>query len=133
MDRLVECVPNFSEGRRAEIIERLARAIEEIVGAVVLDLHTDADHNRSVITFVAEADGVVEAALRAVRLASELIDLRGHQGEHPRVGAIVVGARPFLIAYNVNLQTYDVALALKIACSVRGSDGGFRSLKGTGF
>ena len=69
MERLVECVPNFSEGRRPEVIERIARAVEEVAGAVVLDTHMDADHNRSVITFVAEESVVVEAALRAVRLA----------------------------------------------------------------
>ncbi|HEX8846983.1 MAG TPA: glutamate formimidoyltransferase [Pyrinomonadaceae bacterium] len=221
MTALVECVPNFSEGRKAETIERLARAVEEVSGAVVLDMHVDGDHNRSVITFVAEASVVVEAALRAVRLAAELIDLRGHTGEHPRIGAtdvlpfvpvsgvtladcvalahqageriwrelgipvyfyeraalrpertnledvrrkgfeqlraeitdallnrapdigearvhesagaIAVGARPFLIAYNVNLQTDDVAIARKIARSVRGRDGGLRYLKALGF
>ena len=212
MDRLVECVPNFSEGRNLKTVERLAQALEEVEGAVVLDLHIDADHNRSVITF---------AALRAVRLASELIDLRHHTGEHPRVGAtdvlpfipvrgvtmedcvalahqageriwnelsipvyfyeraarrpdrinledvrrrgfeelrleisdpslgrvpdlgeprvhqsagaIVVGARQFLVAYNVNLQTDDIAIARKIARAVRGRDGGLRYLKALGF
>jgi glutamate formiminotransferase/formiminotetrahydrofolate cyclodeaminase len=221
MDRLVECVPNFSEGRRVEVVERLAQAIEEVEGAVVLDMHVDADHNRSVITFAADADVVVEAALRVVRLAAQLIDLRQHKGEHPRVGsldvlpfvpvrgvtmedcaalahragegiwrelgipvyfyeraalkpertnledvrrkgfeelrdeikdpergrtpdigearvhesagAIVVGARPFLIAYNVNLQTDDITIARKIARAVRGRDGGLRYLKALGF
>src|SRR4051794_4280117 len=221
MERLVECVPNFSEGRRADTIERLARAVKEVSGAVVLDMHVDADHNRSVITFVANADVVVEAALRVVRVAAQLIDLRQHAGEHPRVGAtdvlpfvpvrgvtmedcaalahrageriwrelgipvyfyeraalrsdrvnledvrrkgfeelrreienpaknrapdigdarvhesagaIVVGARPFLIAYNVNLQTDDISIARKVARSVRGRDGGLRYLKALGF
>lgn len=221
VDKIVECVPNFSEGRKAETVERLAQAIEEIEGAVVLDTHMDADHNRSVITFVAEMDVVVEAALRVVHLASQLIDLRHHTGEHPRVGAtdvlpfipvrgvtmedcvrlahsageriwrelgipvyfyeraarrpdrvnledvrrkgfeelrreindparnrtpdvgearvhesagaIVVGARPFLVAYNVNLQTDDISIARKIARAVRGRDGGLRYLKALGF
>lgn len=221
MTRLVECVPNFSEGRKAKTVERLARMIESVEGAVVLDLHVDADHNRSVITFVAEAEAVVEAAVRACRLASELIDLRQHTGQHPRVGAmdvlpfvpvrnvtmedcvglaheageriaqelnipvyfyeraarrpervnledvrrggfeqlreeiarvelqrgpdvgpsvihqsagaVVVGARPFLIAYNVNLQTSDLSIARKIARAVRGRDGGLRYLKALGF
>ena len=221
MDKIVECVPNFSEGRKAETVERLARSVEEVAGAVVLDLHLDADHNRSVITFVAEADVVVEAALRVVHLAAQLIDLRGHEGVHPRVGAtdvlpfvpvrgvtiadcvalaheageriwqdlgipvyfyeraarraervnledvrrkgfeelraeiadkalgrtpdigearvhqsagaIVVGARPFLIAYNVNLRTNDISIARKIARAVRGRDGGLRYLKALGF
>ena len=221
MDQLVECVPNFSEGRAVETIERLARSVEEVDGAVVLDLHIDPDHNRSVITFAADARVVVEAAFRVVRLASELIDLRQHAGEHPRVGAtdvlpfipvrgvtmedcvslahqagariwnelsipvyfyeraarrpdrtnledvrrkgfeqlrleisdpslgrvpdlgeprvhqsagaIVVGARQFLVAYNVNLQTDDITIAKKIARAVRGRDGGLRYLKALGF
>jgi glutamate formiminotransferase/formiminotetrahydrofolate cyclodeaminase len=221
MERLVECVPNFSEGRKAETIERLALVIEEVEGAVVLDMHMDADHNRSVITFVATAETVVEAALRVVREAAQLIDLRQHAGEHPRVGATdvlpfvpvrgvtmedcaalahrageriwrelgipvyfyeraalrpdrmnledvrrkgfeelqreiadpagnrlpdigearvhesagatIVGARPFLIAYNVNLQTADISVARKVARAVRGRDGGLRYLKALGF
>jgi glutamate formiminotransferase/formiminotetrahydrofolate cyclodeaminase len=221
MERLVECVPNFSEGRNAETIERLARGLEQIEGAVVLDMHMDADHNRSVITFVADAEVVVEAALRVVGLAAELIDLRQHTGQHPRVGAtdvlpfvpvrgvtmedcaalahtageriwrelaipvyfyeraakradrvnledvrrkgfeelrtqiedptmnrapdvgtarvhesagaVIVGARPFLVAYNINLQTNDIAIARKVARAVRGRDGGLRYLKALGF
>lgn len=220
MNHLVECVPNFSEGRKPEIIERLARVIESVPGAVVLDTHMDADHNRSVITFVAEADAVVEAAVSAVGLAAELIDLRQHRGEHPRVGATdvlpfvpvrgvtmencialaheagerianelhipvyfyeraarrsyrvnledvrrggfellreeieiveermpdvgeprihesagacIVGARPFLVAYNVNLRTDGLSIARRIASAVRGRDGGLRYLKALGF
>lgn len=220
MERIVECVPNFSEGRRIEIVERLARAVESVEGAVVLDMHMDADHNRSVITFVAERDVVVEAALRAVRLASELIDLRHHAGQHPRLGATdvlpfvpvrgvtmedcvrlaheageriagelnipvyfyeraalrperinledvrrggfellrdeieitparapdmgparvhetagatIVGARPFLIAYNITLRTDDLSIARRVARAVRGRDGGLRYLKALGF
>src|SRR2546423_8404934 len=220
MNRLVECVPNFSEGRTEETIARLVDVIESVKGAVVLDTHMDADHNRSVITFVADAETVVEASVRAAALAAELIDLRRHTGEHPRVGAmdvlpfvpvrgvtmedciglahaageriarelqipvyfyeraarrpdrvnledvrrkgfeelrdeieiidarapdigdrrvhesagaIVVGARPFLIAYNINLNTEDVTIAKKIARAVRGRDGGLRYLKALGF
>jgi glutamate formiminotransferase / formiminotetrahydrofolate cyclodeaminase len=220
VERIVECVPNFSEGREPRTIERLARAVESVRGAVVLDTHIDKDHNRSVITFVAEKDVVVEAALRAVGLAAELIDLRQHKGEHPRLGATdvlpfvpvagvtmeecvalaheageriagelgipvyfyeraalrpervnledvrrggfellreeiekivtrapdvgparvhesagatVVGARPFLIAYNINLQTDDLGVARRIARAVRGRDGGLRYLKALGF
>ncbi|MBC7910547.1 MAG: glutamate formimidoyltransferase [Pyrinomonadaceae bacterium] len=220
MNRLVECVPNFSEGRKPEIIERLARAIESVPGAVVLGTHMDADHNRSVITFVAEAEVVVEAAVRVVALAAKLIDLRRHAGEHPRVGATdvlpfvpvrgvtmedcialaheagerianelhipvyfyeraarrsyrvnledvrrggfellreeiemveermpdvgdarihesagacIVGARPFLVAYNINLRTDDLTIARRIARTVRGRDGGLRYLKALGF
>lgn len=220
MDRLVECVPNFSEGRKPETIERLARVIESVSGAVVLDTHIDADHNRSVITFVADAEVVVEAAVRVVGLAAELIDLRQHKGEHPRVGATdvlpfvpvrgvtmedcialaheageriahelhipvyfyqraarrssrvnledvrrggfellreeieiaegripdagearihesagacIVGARPFLVAYNINLRTDDLSIARRIASTVRGRNGGLRYLKALGF
>ncbi|HEX8775925.1 MAG TPA: glutamate formimidoyltransferase [Pyrinomonadaceae bacterium] len=220
MDRLVECVPNFSEGRKAEVIERLARTIESVEGAAVLDMHVDPDHNRSVITFVADVERVVEAAVRVVGLAAELIDLRRHTGQHPRLGAtdvlpfvpvrgvtmddcialahrageriaqelsipvyfyeraarrpdrvnledvrrggyellreeigsvaarapdlgptrlhqnagaVVVGARPLLIAYNVNLHTDDLSVAQSIARAVRGSSGGLRYLKALGF
>src|SRR5438132_6894379 len=84
---LVECVPNFSEGRKPETVQRIERAIESIHGARVLDRHIDPDHNRSVITFVASPELVIEAALRAVATATELIDLRTHAGEHPRIGA----------------------------------------------
>jgi glutamate formiminotransferase/formiminotetrahydrofolate cyclodeaminase len=221
MDRLVECVPNFSEGRKPETIERLVKAVESVSGAVVLGTHVDEDHNRSVITFVADAEAVVEAAVRAAGLAKQLIDLRHHEGQHPRVGAtdvlpfvpvrgvtmedcvglaheageriwrelgipvyfyeraalrpdrvnledvrrrgfeelreqikdpaagrepdvgeaslhetagaIVVGARQFLVAYNVNLQTDDISVARKVARAVRGRDGGLRYLKALGF
>src|SRR5438067_11134147 len=83
---LVECVPNFSEGRKPEVIEEIARAIQSVREAVVLDRHIDADHNRSVITFVAPPGVIIEAALRAVSRATELIDLKSHVGEHPRIG-----------------------------------------------
>jgi glutamate formiminotransferase/formiminotetrahydrofolate cyclodeaminase len=220
MPRLIECVPNFSEGRKRETIERIAHAIESVVGAIVLDIHMDVDHNRSVITFVAAPEAVVEAAWHAVACAMELIDIRAHKGEHPRVGAtdvlpfipvrdvtmeecvalahhagtriadelnipvyfyeraalradranledvrrggfellreeiasvparapdlgparlhetagaIIVGARPFLIAYNINLQTTDLSIAWKIARAVRARDGGLPFLKALGF
>jgi glutamate formiminotransferase len=216
---LVECVPNFSEGRKHETVDRLARTIES-AGAIVLNRHLDPDHNRSVITFVAAPDVVVEAALRAVRLAAELIDLRQHTGQHPRIGAtdvlpfvpvrgvamdecvalahqageriwrelsipvyfyeraalrpdrvrlehvrgkgfealreeiasdlsrspdmgerrvhetagaIAISARPFLIAFNVNLQTNDLSIARAIAHKVRERDGGLPFVKALGF
>src|SRR5256885_2490357 len=99
--RIVECVPNFSEGRRPEVVARLVEVIESVAGAVVLDTHSDADHNRSVITFVAEPEAAVEAAVRAAALAVELIDLREHTGAHPRVGALDV--LPFVPVRGVNL------------------------------
>jgi len=90
MDCLVECVPNFSEGRKTEIVGRLCDVIESVAGAWVLDTHVDAEHNRSVITFVAEPAAAVEAAVRVVLAAVELIDLRQHAGQHPRIGALDV-------------------------------------------
>jgi len=216
---LVECVPNFSEGRDPEKIRQIAEAISAVAGACVLDTHIDPDHNRSVITFVAPPDTVAEAAVSAVRRASELIDMRTHQGEHPRLGAtdvlpfvpvrgvtmddcvriaheagaiiardlsipvyfyeraalreervnledvrrgalellreqittperapdvgpaqvhesagaIAVGARPFLIAFNVVLRTGDITLARKIARQIRASNGGLPFVKALGF
>jgi glutamate formiminotransferase len=217
---LVECVPNFSEGRKSETVERLMQTIESVDTAVVLDMHMDADHNRSVITFVATPQAVVEAAFRAVALAAELIDLRRHSGQHPRIGAtdvlpfvpvrgvameecvalahaagariwqelaipvyfyeraalrpdrvnledvrrkgfeqlreeigviaerapdigdprvhetagaIAIGARPFLIAFNINLRTADLSIARQIARAVRARHGGLPFLKALGF
>src|ERR1044071_3720354 len=85
--RLVECIPNFSEGRRPETVQLIADAIAAVESTCVLDTHIDPDHNRSVITFVAPPETIVAAALSAVRRASELIDMRTHSGEHPRLGA----------------------------------------------
>ena len=216
---LVECVPNFSEGRRPEIVQQIADSITAVKSACVLDTHIDPDHNRSVITFVAPPDTVVVAAVNAVRRASELIDMRTHQGEHPRLGAtdvlpfvpvrgvtmddcvqiaheagtiiahdlsipvyfyeraalreervnledvrrgalellreqittaerapdagplqvhesagaIAVGARPFLIAFNVVLRTSEIAVARQIARQIRASNGGLPFVKALGF
>jgi len=208
---LVECVPNFSEGRDTEKVEQIARAISAIEHACVLDTHIDPDHNRSVITFVAPPETVVAAAVSAVRRASELIDMRTHHGEHPRLGAtdvlpfvpvrgvtmddcvrlaheagaiiardllipvyfyeraalrpervnledvrrgatnpeyapdigathrhesagaIVVGARPYLIAFNVVLRSDDIAVARQIARTIRARNGGLPFVKALGF
>lgn len=217
---LVECVPNFSEGRTAETVNRIAEAIQSVESTCVLDTHIDPDHNRSVITFVATPEKIVEAAVQAVRRASELIDMRRHAGEHPRLGAtdvlpfvpvrdvtleecvdiahqagerianelaipvyfyeqaalrpdrvhledvrrgalellreqiatveqrkpdvgplvthetagaIAVGARHFLIAFNVVLRTTDVLVARQIAKTVRFRHGGLPYLKALGF
>ncbi len=220
MNRIVECVPNFSEGRNAETVARLATTIETVQTACVLDMHLDPDHNRAVITFVAEPEYVVEASLRVVGLAAQLIDMRVHTGQHPRLGAtdvlpfvpargvtieecialahqageriahelsipvyfyesaalrqdrvnledvrrgalellreeialdpkrapdvgplrvhetagaIAVGARNFLIAFNINLDCDDVALARRIARAVRARNGGLPFLKALAF
>lgn len=220
MRPLVECVPNFSEGRKPETVQRIVEAIVAVETACVLDTHIDPDHNRSVITFVGSPDKVVEAAVRAVRRASELIDMRTHRGEHPRLGAtdvlpfvpisevtmddcvrlaheagkriarelsipvyyyekaalrpdrvnledvrrgalellreqiatnperapdegapvihetagaIAVGARPFLIAFNVVLRSDDVTIARQIAKAIRARSGGLPFVKALGF
>ncbi len=219
-NRLVECVPNFSEGRKTETLDRIARAIESEPGVIVLNRHIDVDHNRSVITFVGEPNAIANAAVKAVATAGELIDLRTHAGVHPRIGATdvlpfvpiagvtmaecvalaqdtgrriwnelsipvyfyeraaqradrrrlehvrgkgfewlqrevesnpdrapdigerqlhesagatIVGARPFLIAFNVNLRTSDLSVARAIAQQVRERDGGLPFVKALGF
>ncbi len=206
---MLECVPNFSEGRDPKVVEALAAAIGGAPGVVLLGQEMDADHNRSVFTFAGEADAVVEAAVRGATRAAELIDLHGHTGVHPRVGAAdvipfiplegstmadavaaahragqeiwsragvpvyfygeaalresrrrlekvrrtgfdgapqdvgdiashltagasVVGARDFLIAFNVDLATTDVNVANEIARRVRASSGGFANVKAIG-
>jgi glutamate formiminotransferase / formiminotetrahydrofolate cyclodeaminase len=219
MSTLVECVPNFSEGRDKAKVDAIVDAMK-IHGVYLLDREMDADHNRCVITLVGERDPIQEAAIRGVGRAAELIDLTKHQGAHPRMGAAdvvpfipidgvtiedcvamarhvgeeiwkrhqipaylyeaaatspertnlenirrgqfegirdeiatnparrpdfgeprvhptagatVVGARKFLIAYNIFLNTTDVDIAKKIAKAVRFSSGGFRFVKGAGF
>ncbi|MBX3174897.1 MAG: glutamate formimidoyltransferase [Gemmatimonadaceae bacterium] len=84
---LVECVPNFSEGRDPAVINAIRDAIASVQGVVVLDVSSDHDHNRTVVTFVAPTDVAAEAAFRGIKVASERIDLTQHQGEHPRIGA----------------------------------------------
>jgi glutamate formiminotransferase/formiminotetrahydrofolate cyclodeaminase len=85
--KLVECVPNFSEGRRPDIIARIRDAIAAVEGTHVLDLSSDQSHNRTVLTFVAPIETAVEAAFAGIKTARDLIDLTKHQGEHPRMGA----------------------------------------------
>jgi glutamate formiminotransferase/formiminotetrahydrofolate cyclodeaminase len=85
--KLIECIPNFSEGRRPEIVSAIRDAIAGVEGVSILDASSDESHNRSVITFVVPAERAVEAAFAGIRAASERIDLRQHTGEHPRIGA----------------------------------------------
>ncbi|MDX1600204.1 MAG: glutamate formimidoyltransferase [Anaerolineales bacterium] len=84
---LVECIPNFSEGRRPEIVSEIEKAIREVPEAHILDQHSDEDHNRTVITFVAPPEAAKKAAFASISKAVELIDMREHEGEHPRIGA----------------------------------------------
>ncbi len=218
MNKIVECVPNFSEGRRKEVVEAIGSAIAS-AGVKILDVQTDVDHNRSVITFAGEPSSVEEAAFQGVQTAARLIDMDTHRGEHPRIGAAdvvpfvpvrgvtmddcvamarrlgervareldlpvylyghaatrserrdlanvrrgeyealkkeiatdpqrepdfgpqrvgragatAIGARQFLIAYNVNLATRDVQIAKDIARVIREKGGGLKSVKAKGF
>ena len=99
---LVECVPNFSEGRRPEVIESIEAPIRAVAGVHVLDRHTDADHNRTVITFAGPPGPVAQAAFAAIARAAELIDLDQHRGEHPRIGATDVV--PFVPLSGITMQ-----------------------------
>ena len=185
---LIESVPNVSEGRRLDVVDRLANAIEGVPGVFLLDRTSDASHNRSVFTLAGEHGPVTEALERLVaaaihdcvalartfgeRIASRFdlpvylyaqaaarpervkladvrrgqyeglkaeIDQRGREPDfgrarmHPSAGAVAVGARPFLIAYNINLASEDVELAKRIARRVRESGGGLPKVQGNGF
>jgi len=216
---LIECIPNFSEGRRSEVVDEIVAAIAGVDGVRVLDRQSDETHNRSVITFVGQEAAAAEGAFRAIAAAARLIDLNQHQGAHPRfgaadvvpfvplrdsdmpvcidtarqlarrvarelaipvylyeeaarvpehrnladvrrgefeglreviatdrtrrpdegearlhptAGAVAIGARAPLIAYNVNLASDDLALAKRIASEIRERDGGLPKLKAIG-
>ena len=111
MRQLVECVPNFSEGRDANVVDAIVAAITS-AGVTLLDREMDASHNRCVITFVGEPDAVAEAAFRGAKKAAELIDLTKHAGEHPRIGATDVV--PFIPIAGVTVDDC-VALARRVA------------------
>lgn len=218
MSKLVECVPNFSEGRRPEVIEAITAEVKNVPGVKLLDVKADASHNRVVVTFVGEPQAAKQAAFNACKKAAELIDMEKQHGEHPRIGATdvipfipvknmtmeecvqladelaqeiaekleipvylyeeaakiptrkalpdirkgqyeglkteigkperrpdygpacmhpsagatVVGARQFLIAYNINLDTSDVQIAKKIANCIREAKGGYRYVRAMG-
>ncbi len=99
---LVECIPNFSEARRPEVVEQIMAAIRAVNGAQILDHHSDLDHNRTVVTFVGTPAAVEEAAFQAIKTAGKLIDLDKHQGAHPRLGATDVV--PFVPISDVTMQ-----------------------------
>lgn len=90
MAKIVECVPNISEGRNTEIIEKVIDEVRKVAGVTLLDYSSDASHNRTVITFLGNPEGVAEAAVGVAKKAAELIDLTKHEGEHPRMGAVDV-------------------------------------------
>ena len=102
MKQIVECVPNFSEGRRQEVIDRIVDALSGVPGARVLDVQSDVDHNRSVVTLVGDPQAVLEAVFAGMVQAAELIDMDHHRGEHPRMGATDVV--PFVPVQGLSLE-----------------------------
>ncbi len=102
MDKIVECVPNFSEGRDMKVIEQIVDAIKEVENVYVLDVDPGEATNRTVVTFVGAPEAVKEAAFRAIKKAAELIDMRKHHGEHPRIGATDVC--PFVPVRGVTME-----------------------------
>ncbi|HRN95211.1 MAG TPA: glutamate formimidoyltransferase, partial [Chitinophagales bacterium] len=102
MKKIIECVPNFSEGRNKEIITQITTAIEQVEGAKLLHVDMGAATNRTVVTFAGDENAVVEAAFRSIKKASELIDMRYHSGEHPRQGATDVC--PFIPIANASME-----------------------------
>jgi len=115
MAKLVECVPNFSEGRRPEVVDAICKAITAENGVVLLDKEMDADHNRAVVTFVCHPSLAVEAAFRGYQKAAELIDMTVHKGEHPRMGACDVC--PFIPISDMTVEE-TVELAHKLGRKV---------------
>ena len=115
MRKLIECVPNFSEGRNPELIREITGAIESVDGVKLLNVDPGHATNRTVVTFVGEPELVVEAAFRGMKKASELIDMTGHSGEHPRMGATDVC--PFIPVANISLEEtaeWSIKLAEKV-------------------
>jgi glutamate formiminotransferase len=100
--KIVECVPNFSEGKNMKVVDAIVKEIEKINGVSLLDRESDPDHNRSVITFMGEPNAVKKAAFMATLKATELIDMNKHKGEHPRIGATDV--IPFIPISDVNME-----------------------------
>jgi glutamate formiminotransferase len=112
MKRIIECVPNFSEGRNSENIETIVAPFREKKGVKLLDYQTDADHNRMVVTVVGEPDALKAAVIEAVGCAIDAIDMRTHQGQHPRMGATDVV--PFIPIKKVSMEE-AVAFSKEVA------------------
>ena len=102
MKPIVECVPNFSEGRRLDAIDAIVKAMAQVPSVQILDVQSDSDHNRSVVTAVGSPQAVVEMAFQGIAAAADLIDLNHHRGEHPRMGATDVV--PFVPVRGVTMQ-----------------------------
>ena len=115
MNPIVECVPNFSEGRRKEVMDAILAEITSVPGVTLLDHHADADHNRLVVTFVGQPEPVERAAFASIRRAAQLIDMDQHQGAHPRLGATDVV--PFVPVAGVTMDEC-VAMARRLGARV---------------
>lgn len=115
MDKIIECVPNFSEGINKEIINEIVEQASKINGVTVLDRSMDKDHNRSVITLVGTPEGMEEAAFNMVKKACELIDMKHHKGEHPRMGATDV--LPFIPIKNMTMEEC-IVIAKKVGARI---------------
>ncbi len=116
---LIECIPNFSEGRRPEVIDEIAAAVASVAGVQLLDVQSDATHNRCVVTFVGHEEPIAEAAFRAIGTAARLIDLNEHEGAHPRFGATDVA--PFVPLRSEGMATCVTvahALARRVAAEL---------------
>lgn len=215
MDKIIECVPNFSEGKDQKVIDAIFNAAKKIGNVRVLDLESNPDHNRMLFTIIGEPSAVLSSAFEAIKTATELIDMNKHKGEHPRIGAtdvvpfvpvtgvsmeecvelsnklaqkvseelkipvfmyeesaknpeyknladvrvgefegfkkqmkkpdygpsqihstagaMVIGARKYLIAFNVNLNTVEIQIAKDIAGKIREKNGGLPGVKALGF
>ena len=115
MKQIIECVPNFSEGKNMDVIKKITDQVESIEGVKLIDVDPGKATNRTVVTFVGSPEEVCEAAFRAVKKASELIDMRKHKGEHPRFGATDV--LPLVPVSNITMEetvTYARKLAQRI-------------------
>ncbi|HHE55342.1 MAG TPA: glutamate formimidoyltransferase, partial [Caldithrix abyssi] len=99
---LVECVPNFSEGRNMDVINQITNEIKSVEGVKLLDVDPGTEMNRTVVTFIGSPEGVKEAAFKAIKKAAELIDMRHHKGTHPRIGATDVC--PFVPVSGISIE-----------------------------
>src|SRR3989304_6525128 len=102
MNKLVECVPNFSEGKRVSVINKIADSAKKVAGVKVLDVEWDKSHNRSLVTIVGSPSDVLKAAFEMIKTATKLIDMRVHKGEHPRIGA--TDGAPFVPVSGVTIK-----------------------------
>ena len=102
MKKILECVPNFSEGRDLEIIEKIIKPFRDQKNVNLLDYQTDEDHNRSVVTVVGEPEPLKTSVIESIGIAIDLIDMRTHSGQHPRMGAIDVV--PFIPVQDISMQ-----------------------------